>query len=428
MTRPARATVLAVGSELLGLGRVDTNSHTIADALAAIGIEVRATSVVGDDRDELQAALVHALTRCELVFLTGGLGPTDDDVTREVVAAHLGRALTEDQGLVEGMRRRFAQRGRPMPEVNRRQAMVPEGAVVLENPHGTAPGLWFLLGRQGVALLPGPPREMRPMLRALLDTHVAPGWGGAAVSRRQLVVAGQTESGVEARTQPLYRPWADEPLPISTTILASPGVIELHLAATGPSAAVAARLDAAVDQLAAVLGPDLVSRDGRSLEETTGAQLVEKGWRAGVAESCTGGLTTSRLTDVPGSSAWLDRSVVCYSNDAKQAWLGVSSTLLEAHGAVSGPVAAAMASGLRQRASVDVAVAITGIAGPAGGSEEKPVGTVWLAIDGPEGAHAMRCWFPGGRRQVKTFASSAAIDLLRRYASGAELQTDWVRR
>ena len=428
MTRPARATVLAVGSELLGLGRIDTNSHHIADVLAQHGIEVRATSVVGDDADELRAALAFALSRCDLVLVTGGLGPTDDDVTRDAVAAHLGRALREDVTLVDAIRRRFEQRGLSMPDINRRQARVPEGAVVLANPHGTAPGLWFPLDRQGVALLPGPPREMKPMLQGLLETHVIPGWGGAPVHRRHLVVAGRTESGVEARTQPVYSRWREEDPPIGTTILASPGVIELHLSAHGDAAVVQPHLDAAVEALAGALGPDLVSRDGAPLEAVAGALLQARGWRVGFAESCTGGLATSRLTDVPGSSAWLDCSAVCYSNQAKIAWLDVDAGLLETHGAVSEPVASAMAAGLRSRAGVDVAVAITGIAGPSGGSDAKPVGTVCLAVDGPRGAHALTCWFPGERRQVKTFASGAAIDLLRRYLSGTDLRTDWVRR
>lgn len=428
MRRPARATVVAVGSELLGLGRIDTNSHHIADALAQHGIDVGATSVVGDDADELRAVLAFALSRCDLVFVTGGLGPTDDDVTREVVASHLGRSLHEDEAIVQAISRRFEQRGLVMPANNRRQARVPEGAVVLANPHGTAPGLWFPLGRQGVALLPGPPREMKPMFQGLLEAHVIPGWGGARVHRRHLVVAGRTESGVEARTQPLYSRWREAMPPISTTILASPGVIELHLSATGDAAAVTPRLDAAADALADVLGTDLVSREGETLEAVTGALLRARGWRVGVAESCTGGLVTSRLTDVPGSSAWVERSAVCYSNAAKVAWLDVDAAVLAAEGAVSEPVAAAMAAGLRAHAGVEVAVAITGIAGPSGGSDAKPVGTVCLAVDGPLGAHALTCWFPGGRQQVKTFASGAAIDMLRRYLCGADLHTDWVRR
>ena len=427
--RPARATVLAVGSELLGLGRGDTNSVVITDQLALHGIEVRAKGVIGDDREELVAALAHALTRNDLVFVTGGLGPTDDDVTRDAVAQHFGLPMDEDPAILAGIRKRFDDRGIRMPEVNRRQALVPRGATVLANSQGTAPGLWLRHGHQGVALLPGPPREMRPMLEQLLVTHVAPVWGGQVVRRRALLVVGRTESRVEELTQPLYSTWATAAVPITTTILASMGTIELHLSATGREAAVLdTALDGAVAALAGVLGADLASRDGGSLEQVVGGQLQARGWWIAIAESCTGGLMASRLTDVPGSSAYVERGVVTYSNRAKTELLGVTDTLIAAHGAVSEPVAAAMARGVRERAGVDIGVGITGIAGPDGGSDAKPVGMVCIAVDGPGGSRVMTHRFPGGRTQVKTFASTAALDMVRRYLLGDTSTPDWARR
>jgi nicotinamide-nucleotide amidase len=427
--RPARATILAIGSELLGLGRTDTNSVVITDRLALLGIEVRSKGVVGDDREELIAALAHALSRNDLVFVTGGLGPTDDDVTRDAVAQHLGLPMDEDPAILAGVRRRFEDRGMRMPEVNRRQAQVPRGATVLPNTQGTAPGLWLRHGHQGIALLPGPPREMRPMLDTLLAAHVAPVWGGQVVRRRALLVAGRSESRVEELVQPLYSTWTSAVPPITTTILASMGTIELHLSATGGDPArLDAALDGAVDALARVLGPDLASRDGQSLEQVVGAQLQARGWCIALAESCTGGLVTSRLTDVAGSSAYVERAVVTYSNRAKTALLGVPEALIAEHGAVSEAVAAAMARGVRERAGVELGVGVTGIAGPGGGSDAKPVGTVCIAVDGPAGARVTTQRFPGGRTQVKTFASGSALDMVRRYLLGDASTPDWARR
>ena len=420
-TAPAAVAVVAVGSELLALGRADTNSPQIAAAMQRHGLAVRFTTVVGDDRGDLTDAMRHALARADLVVCTGGLGPTDDDRTRDVVAAVLGVPMHEDAGVLAGIRERFGQRGLTMPEINRRQAMVPAGATVVPNARGTAPGLWVPAGGRAILLLPGPPREMGPMLEHALATHVVPRWGGGLIRQRALVVAGRSESWVDERAQPVYGPWRDEALPVSTTILASLGTVELHLSCHGSDdGALTRRLDAAVAALDAVLGDDVVNHDGRSLEHTVGELLASRGWRVALAESCTGGLATTRLTDVPGSSAWVDRAVVSYSNAAKVDALGVPDALIALHGAVSEPVAAAMAEGVRARAGVDVAVAITGIAGPGGGTTEKPVGLVCFAVAGVRGTECRTSRFTGDRAVIRSLAATTALDLLRRYvrASG----------
>jgi nicotinamide-nucleotide amidase len=383
--------------------------------LNALGIEVRFKAIVGDDRGELASMLRAALERVDLVVCSGGLGPTDDDLTREVAAEVLNKPLREDDAITARIRARFATRGMEMPEINRRQAMVPEGGVVLENPNGSAPGLWLDHDRRVVLLLPGPPRELKPMLARLVDGALAPRAAGHSLLRRVIRITGRTESHTEEAVRPLYGPWNDAPIPIAATILASLGQIELHLSARGASRREAeGALDQAVRQVEEVLGVHVYSTDGRALEQVVGDLLASRGLRIAVAESCTGGLMTSRLTDVAGSSRYVDRSVVTYSNDAKTSLLGVPAALIAAHGAVSEPVAVAMADGMRTRAGVDVAVAVTGIAGPGGGSPGKPVGTVVVATVTPDGPRVRTFRFVGERDMVKFQASQAALDMVRR--------------
>jgi nicotinamide-nucleotide amidase len=431
MIAPLKAVILAVGSEMLGPTKTDTNSLFVTDTLNGLGIEVAYKTVVGDDRRELGAHVDLALARHRVLILTGGLGPTDDDITRDVVAERLGLALREDPSLVETIRARFAARGLAMPEVNRRQAMVPEGATVLDNPRGSAPGL--LIEHQGavVALLPGPPREMRPMMAGPVHARLRALAGQRHLLRRLLRVAGRSESRVEELAQPIYSGWLRQSPPIETTILASPGAIELHLSTTVEQEADGvSALDAAVAALALRLGADLVGGAGETLEQVVGAHLRARGWKIAFAESCTGGLATSRMTDVAGSSDYVDRSVVVYSNTAKTELLGVPPELIARHGAVSEPVAREMADGMLARSGAHLAVAITGIAGPGGGSEEKPVGTVWIAVASaePRETRAVVCRFLGGREMVKTFAAITAIDLVRRTLIGAPWDVDWIRR
>src|SRR6185295_17862458 len=368
------AEVIAVGSELLGSTRTDTNSLFLSERLSALGIDLRIKSVVGDERADLATVLRQALERTDVVVLTGGLGPTDDDLTRDVVSEVMELPMSEDPAIVEKIRARFERRGLTMPEVNRRQAMVPRGAIVLDNPNGTAPGLfidhqWQGRGRRIVILLPGPPRELQPMFDGVCAGPLRERAGTERTYRTSLFITGRGESHVEQKTQP-----------IATTILAAMGQIELHLSVRDTDEARAkATLARAKEELLAVVGDDVYSTDGRVMEEILGDLLKERGYTIAAAESCTGGLFTSRLTDVPGSSTYVRASVIAYAYEDKTALLGVPSEMLNAHGAVSEPVAVAMAEGIRERTGADVTIGITGIAGPGGGTPDKPVGTVVIA-------------------------------------------------
>lgn len=415
------AEVIAVGTELLGSSRTDTNSLFIAERLASIGIELRAKSVVGDRGDDLAEYFRRSLSRADVVVLTGGLGPTGDDLTRDVVAEVLGLPLMEDAAIVDRIAARFKRRGLRMPEVNRRQAMVPRGAMAIDNPNGTAPGLVIEHDERIVILLPGPPREMRPMIEALVEGCLRERASAHRLYRATLFITGRSESHVEERVQPVYSQWQTGPMPIETTILAAPGQIELHLTLRSDNAAAAERrLASAREQLMAVIGEDVFSTDGRAMEEVVGALLREHRLTIAVAESCTGGLTLSRLTDVAGSSDYVLGGVVGYSNDAKNQLADVPAELIRAHGAVSEPVAVALAEGVMRRTGADLGVGITGIAGPGGGTAEKPVGTVAVAVIGPRAPARVRTFsFPGGRAQVKFQATQAALDMVRRIAGGA---------
>jgi nicotinamide-nucleotide amidase len=410
-----RAAIVAVGSELLTPSRTETNSLLITEQLERFGIEVLYKSVVGDDRLELAAAVRAALSRVDLLVCCGGLGPTDDDVTRETVSEVLGRVLVEDERVAAKIEARFSSSGMQMPSINRRQAMVPSGARVIDNAHGTAPGLWFEDAGRFVLLLPGPPREMRAMLAWSVEQLLAPEAPRLSLIRCVIRITGRTESRTEETMQPLYAGWAQQTTPISATILASLGHIELHLSARAASRVQAqAAVDTAAHEVAEVLGLDAYSIDGRSLEQVVGDLLLERGLRIAVAESCTGGLLASRLTDVSGSSRYVERAVVAYANEAKVSLLGVSERLIAAHGAVCEPVALAMAEGIRAGAGVEVGVGVTGIAGPGGGSEEKPVGTVVVAVVAFGEARTKTFRFAGERDQVKFQATQATLDMVRR--------------
>ena len=408
------AWIVAVGSELLTPFRVDTNSLSITERLNAIGCDVRLKTVVGDDVAELAAVFDRGLGAVDLIVCTGGLGPTEDDVTRDALARVLQVPLDLDEAIVDRIHQRFERRGLTMQAINRRQAMVPRGAVVLENTLGTAPGLWIEHRGTTVVLLPGPPREMSPMLDVLIAERLAPRAAGAGLFRRVLKITGTPESEVDAQAQPIYGKWLNAPVPISTTILAVMGQIELHLTASARSRDEGdAALDRAVEELRTALGAMVYSTDGRSLEAIVGNLLRGRHFRVAVAESCSGGLLSSRLTDVPGSSDYFEGGAVCYSNRLKVEWLGVPEALLAAHGAVSEPVASAMAEGIRAQTGVEVGIGITGIAGPGGGSEDKPVGTVAIGLATPFGSSVRTFRFIGARDMVKFQSTQAAMNLLR---------------
>ena len=409
------AEIIAVGSELLTPHRIDTNSLWLTGRLNDLGIEVRAKAIAGDDHDDLAAIVAAALSRADLVITTGGLGPTDDDVTRDVVSRVLQRPMHENADVVAAIEERFKRRGLKMPGINRRQAQVPEGAVVLNNPHGTAPGLWIDHGQRVVVLFPGPPRELQPMFEAGVAARVEARSPGRRLRRRVLKVHGRSESQVEEIAYPIYSRLGDDAVPVQTTILATPGQIELHLAAAGVDlAAIDRRLDDGINALAAALGPVVFSTDGRSLEQVVGDALRTRGWRIAAAESCTGGLLMGRLTEVPGSSAWTIGGVVAYDDEVKRRDLGVPAEMLAEHGAVSEPVAIAMAEGIRGRFAAEIGVGITGIAGPGGGSAAKPVGLVVIAVVTPSAQMVRTLNFPGDRAAVRQHSTAAALDMVRR--------------
>jgi nicotinamide-nucleotide amidase len=424
-----KACILAVGSEMLTPFRVDTNSLHITDRLNTVGYDVRFKAIVADDVDELARVVEAALSWSDLIVVTGGLGPTEDDITRDAVARVLDLELVIDEGIVERLQQRFARRGMTMPSNNRRQAMVPRGATLLENSNGTAPGLWLERGRTAIVLLPGPPREMKPMLEAVVRDRLAPRCGTAGVFRRTLKITGRAESEVDAVVQPIYSRWTAQAVPISTTILAVLGQIELHLSAVAPDQAAAdAALDSAVAELGTALGPALYSTDGRGLETVVGEMLRDRRLTIALAESCTGGLLASRLTDVPGSSEYVDRGVVCYSNQSKIDLAGVAPQLIEEHGAVSEPVARALAQGIRERSRTNVGIGVTGIAGPSGGTEQKPVGTVCIAVVADDGERVRTFHFLGGREMVKFQASQTAMNMLRLMLMRADGVREWTER
>jgi len=412
-----RAAILAVGSELLGTERLDTNSLLLAGALLRHGVELRRKSVVGDVEEEIAAELRGMLQRLDLVLVTGGLGPTADDVTREAVAAALGRALATDPEVLAGIERRFQKLGWKMPAVNRRQAAVIAGAEVLANPRGSAPGMRLAAGTATIFLFPGVPGELAGMIDDHLEPWLAARSQGISRETAVLKVAGLPESMVEERIAPAYEEFGRE----SITILARPADVRLLATAAGPPAARRARLQAMTERLAALVGDAVYARrEEDTLESVVGDLLRAAGATLAVAESCTGGLLGERLTRVPGSSGYFVGGAITYDDRLKTALLGVPAALLAAHGAVSEEVARAMAAGVRARLGSDYGAAVTGIAGPGGGSDAKPVGTVHLAVAGPAAAPGQpeidhrRVRLPGDRERIRWQASQLALDMLRR--------------
>jgi nicotinamide-nucleotide amidase len=405
-----KAEIIAVGSELLTPDRLDTNSLFLTEELNKLGIEVVRKSVVGDHRDTLSAAFKEALERVELVIASGGLGPTEDDLTRETVAELLGRKLQLNDAILRYIQGRFRQLGREMPAVNVRQAMVPEGAEVLENPRGSAPGLWIEDSGRMIALLPGPPRELKPMFQEQILPRLKRRGSRIRMFHRELRVAGMGESALEQRIKPIYTRYAD----VNTTILAAPGEIQIHLRLWTEDAAHAQKtLDEISQSFELVLTDRIFSQDGSSLEEVVANILTMNKTTISAAESCTGGLLAQRLTSIAGSSSYFLGGVVCYSNELKTAWADVPPEIIKAKGAVSSEVAMALADGIRRRVGSMLGVGITGIAGPSGGSEEKPVGTVHVAIAHAGGVKERGVRFPGDREAIRWHAAQLALDMVR---------------
>jgi nicotinamide-nucleotide amidase len=414
---PLRAAVVAVGSELLSTDRLDTNSLRLAELFERHGVALVRKAAVGDDEREIAAEIAHALARAEVVVVTGGLGPTADDVTREGVAAALGRGLEESEEVWASIERRFAAIGRVPSANNRRQALVIDGAEALSNDRGSAPGLRLDDGARTLFLLPGPPHE----LEAMVERELAPwlvrraaasgGNVGAARERRTLRIAMRPESEIDRALEPAYAEFGREWL----TVLAAPGEVQVRVVASGPEAERRLRLERMALRVRELLG-DAIYAEGEAttLERTVVEALDGRGLTVATAESCTGGLLAERLTRVAGSSRVFPGGAVVYSNAAKSRQLGVEAALIAEHGAVSEPVARALARAARERFDADFGVGVTGVAGPDGGSPEKPVGTVHLAVDGGGRSDHRRLRLPGDRERVRWQATQAALEMLRR--------------
>jgi nicotinamide-nucleotide amidase len=410
--RPAEtdAEIIAVGSELLTHDRIDTNSLFLTDQLNALGIEVRRKLIVGDDRARLESAVRHALDQMQVVVLTGGLGPTEDDLTREAVAAALDRQLifsTEILGWIEERFRRFQ---RKMAENNRRQAWLVEGAEPLPNPRGTAPGQWIEWHGRAIMLLPGPPHELKPLFTTECVPRLQKLLPPQVIRTRYYRVAGMGESDLDQLIAPVYNKVQNP----ATTILAGPGDIQIHLRARAATAEEAESLLAQIaPQIEALLGDRIYSYNGDLLEAVVGQKLRAQHATLAVAESITGGLLAERITNIPGASDYFLGGFLVYTNRMKTDLLGVDPALIEQHTAVSEPVAQAMAEGARSRTGATYAVSITGEAGPESSTGAVP-GTVIIGFAGPTGSEARRVQLGGDRNRIRTLAAQTALDSLRR--------------
>ncbi|MFZ1007885.1 MAG: competence/damage-inducible protein A [Candidatus Sulfotelmatobacter sp.] len=409
------AEIIAVGSELLTPFRMDTNSLYLTEQLNQLGVAVIFKGVVGDNLTQLVAAAQHALFRSEILIFSGGLGPTEDDLTREAVAEALGLPLRRDNEILAAIERRFAARGWKMSPNNAKQSDVLEGAAVLPNPNGTAPGQWLsgkFDGRERIIiLLPGPPHELKALFEAECRERLRAKLPPAFLATRVLKVAMLGESLVDARVAPIYKQFAD----VQTTILAGAGEIQLHFQAKASSIEAAQnRVDEAADAVEQELDDAVYSRDGESLEQIVGYWLQMRNATLAVAESCTGGLLGERITSVGGSSRYFAGGAIVYSNIVKTELAGVPADMIERHGAVSREVAAALAEGIRYRCEATLGIGITGVAGPTGGTPEKPVGLVFHALASDSGTEVIERNFPGDRKRIRWFASTLALDMVRK--------------
>ena len=409
------AEIIAVGSELLTPFRMDTNSLYLTEQINQLGVEVVFKCVVGDDLRRLVAAAQHALFRSEIVIFSGGLGPTEDDLTREAVAEALGVSLRRDEEVLAGVAQRFAARGWKMSPNNAKQADVLEGAAVLPNANGTAPGQWLsgkFDGRERIViLLPGPPHEMKALFEAECRERLRAKLPRASLATRVLKVAMLGESHVDARVSPIYKRFAN----VQTTILAGAGEVQLHFTSRAETLdAAQTRVDEAADAVEEELDDAVYSRNGESLEQIVGYWLQMRNATVAVAESCTGGLLGERITSVSGSSRYFAGGAIVYSNAIKTELAGVPADMIERHGAVSREVAAALAEGIRYRCEATLGIGITGVAGPGGGTPEKPVGLVFDALASDSGTEVIERKFPGDRKRIRWFATTLALDMVRK--------------
>jgi len=407
-----RAEIIAVGSELLTPDRVDTNSLFLTAQLNRLGVSVVRKSIVGDEPENLKREFRAALELADLIVVSGGLGPTEDDLTRETLAAVLQRPLVQDEEILKDIEAKFQRFGRVMPQINAKQAMVPVGATVLPNPRGTAPGLWVEDGKRVVILMPGPPSELEPMFIQQVVPRLETRVSGDRLVERALRTTGMGESAVDQAIAPIYKGYKD----VETTLLHFPGEIHVYLRLWSSDAAAAEkRLDEIVERIKRALGESLFTTKGEEMEQVVARELTWHGATLAVAESCTGGMLGERLTRQPGSSAYFLGGVVSYGNEMKSNWLDVPKDMIDAKGAVSAEVAKAMAEGVRRRSGATLGLSVTGIAGPTGGTEEKPVGMVHIALADAEGVQEKMFRFPGERARIRGQATVAALDMVRRY-------------
>lgn len=409
------AEIIAIGSELLTPHFQDTNSLYLTEKLNGLGVEVAFKTVVGDNREHLTQTARIALARADIIIFMGGLGPTEDDLTRECVAAALGRELRRDPELVHQLHERFAKLRRQMADNNEKQADVIDWAQVLPNPLGTAPGQWIDFEYEGakryIMLLPGPPHEIKPMFDEQCIPRLRERLPQQFIATRVLKIAMMGESDCDRRAAPIYQRFPD----VQTTILAGAGDIQLRLTRRAESQEAA---QARVDELAGLLEDELedfvYSSRGESLEQIVGYYLQMRGATIAVAESCTGGLLGERITKISGSSRYFVGGAIVYDNEMKTLFANVPPALIAEHGAVSKEVAAALAEGIREECRSTIGVGITGVAGPTGGTEEKPIGLLYIAVADGKHTDVVERNVPGDRARIRWWASQQALDMVRR--------------
>ena len=406
------AEIIAVGSELLTPAKTDTNSLWLTEKLNEIGIEVKLKTIVGDDKLRLEETIRDALKRSDVVITTGGLGPTEDDITRQISAKAIDRELILNEKILVNLHERFKAFGyEKMPEINKRQAFIIEGAEILNNEKGSAPGMFVEFENKLFVILPGPPRELKPMFEENILPKLREKAGEIYVRRKILRVSGYGESALDEIIAPIYTKYENP----QTATLFNKSEIEVQLTAQGKSEREANELlEELAEKISEKLGIAVFAKNGEKMEEIVGKLLTENGKTLAVAESCTGGLICQRLTDVANSSAYFIEGIIAYANEAKIKNLDVSENIIEKFGAVSREVAEQMAQNIREKAKTDFGISVTGIAGPAGGTDEKPVGLVFIGYSDKNQTKSLELNLPGDRFLIRWRSSQAALDYLRR--------------
>ncbi len=403
--------IIAIGSELLTPFHTDTNSLWLTEKLNSVGIDVKLKTIVGDDESRLEEVLKDALQRSQVIISTGGLGPTEDDITRKVFSRVLKRPLILHEDILANIRQLFESRGLEMALNNERQALILQNAQVLHNAKGTAPGMFVIDGDKRIVMLPGPPREMKPIFEEQVLPNLQKLSHGLRVKRKVLKVSGMGESSVDAQIAPIYSKYKNP----TTTILFNRTEVQIHLTASGATDMEVDRLlEELAEKIEEKLEVNIFSVQGESLEEIVGRWLTVKQFTIATAESCTGGLIATRLTDVPGSSRYFLQGLVTYSSQAKIDLLDVPAELIAEKSVVSAEVAQAMAIGIKKKSGATIGVSVTGIAGPEGGTPECPVGLVYIGLASDIEVIHKKLQLPGDRERVRWLASTVALDLVRR--------------